>query len=60
MHNVVKWPFYNIMHERVNTLEELAGILDPLHVTFQSRDDKTKVLIGLTAASKQSPLLIYT
>ena len=59
MHNVVKWPFYNIMHERVNTLEELAVILDPLHVTFQSRDDKTKVLIGFTAASKQSPLFIY-
>ena len=43
----------------INVLEELARFLGPSDVTFHSQDKKGKVPIGLTAASKQAPLLIY-
>ena len=42
-----------------NALEELAGLLCPREVTFHSQDGKAKVLIGITAASKQAPLLMH-
>ena len=38
----------------INALEELAGLVS-LEVTFHSEDNKAKVLIGITAASKQAP-----
>ena len=43
----------------IDSLEELAGVLGPRQVTFHSQDDKAKVPIGLTAATKQAPLLIH-
>ena len=41
----------------ISALEELAGLLGPGDVTFQ--DDKAKMPIGLTATSKQVPLLMH-
>ena len=43
----------------INGLEELAGLLGPGEVTFHSQDNKAKVLIGITAASKQPLLLMH-
>ena len=43
----------------INHLEELASILGPDEVCFLSQDDKARVPIGLTAANKQSPLLMH-
>ena len=39
--------------------EELAAILSPAEVMFHSQDDKTKVPIGLTAATKQAPMFMH-
>ena len=41
----------------IMALEEIAGILGPKQFTFHSQDDKTKVVLGLPAANKQSPIL---
>ena len=38
---------------------ELAGILGPAKVTLHSQDDNAKVLIRITEASKQAPLLMH-
>ena len=44
----------------INALEEeLAGLLGLREVTFHSQDDKAKVPIGITAASKQAPLIMH-
>ena len=43
----------------INTLEDLAGLHGLGDFTFRSQDDKTKVPIGLTAASNQAPLLMH-
>jgi len=43
----------------IRSLEELAAILGPAEVTFHSQDDKAKVPIGLTAANKQSPMVMH-
>jgi hypothetical protein len=43
----------------IRHLEELASILGPNEVCFVSQDDKARVPIGLTAANKQSPLLMH-
>ena len=43
----------------INALEELVALLGPRGVTFHSQDDKIKVPIGITAASKQAPLLMH-
>ena len=43
----------------IKSLEELAAILGPAEVTFQSQDDKVKVPIGLTAAHKQAPMVMH-
>lgn len=40
-------------------LEELSSLLGPNEVCFLSQDDKARVPIGLTAAKKQSPLLMH-
>ena len=40
-------------------MEEIAAILGPEEVTFHSIDDKAKVPIGITAAKKQTPLLMH-
>ena len=52
-------PCTNFAKATVNALEELAGLLGPREVTFHSQDDKAKVSIGITAASKQAPLLMH-
>ena len=39
--------------------EELAGILGPNEVIFHSQDDKAKVPLGITAAKKQSPIVMH-
>jgi hypothetical protein len=43
----------------LNALEEIASILGPKEVTFHSQDDKARVPIGLTAANKQSPMVMH-
>ena len=43
----------------IKALEEIATILGPQEVVFQSMDDKAKVPIGITAAEKQTPLLMH-
>ena len=43
----------------INYLEELAGILGPNEVIFHSQDDKAKVPLGITAAKKQSPMVMH-
>lgn len=40
-------------------LEELASMLGPNEVCFISQDDKARIPLGLTAANKQSPLLMH-
>ena len=52
-------PRTNFAKATINALEELAGLLGPRVVTFHSHDDKVKVPIGITAASKQAPLLMH-
>ena len=52
-------PCINFAKATINALEELAGLLGPREVTFHSQDDKAKVPIGITAASKQAPLLMH-
>lgn len=43
----------------ISYLEELASLLGPDEVTFQSQDDKARVPIGITAANKQAPLVMH-
>ena len=43
----------------IKSLEEIATILGPEEVIFHSMDDKAKVPIGITAAKKQTPLLMH-
>ncbi|GBL99358.1 hypothetical protein AVEN_206775-1 [Araneus ventricosus] len=43
----------------IKRLEELSSFLGPLEVCFISQDDKARVPIGLTAANKQSPLIMH-
>ncbi|XP_042896686.1 uncharacterized protein [Parasteatoda tepidariorum] len=43
----------------IQNLELLASILGPNEVFFISQDDKSRVPIGITAANKQSPLLMH-
>lgn len=43
----------------INALEEIATLLGPEEVTFHSMDDKAKVPIGITAAKKQTPLIMH-
>ena len=52
-------PRANFAKATINALQELAGLLGPREVTFHSQDDKAKVPIGITAASKQAPLLMH-
>ena len=52
-------PCTNFAKDTINVLEELVGLLGPREVTFHSQDDKAKVPIGITAASKQAPLLMH-
>lgn len=42
----------------IKSLETIASVLGPHQVSFLSQDDKARVPIGLTAANKQSPLLM--
>ncbi|CAB3979549.1 Hypothetical predicted protein [Paramuricea clavata] len=43
----------------IQSLEEIASLLGPEEVTFHSQDDKARVPIGLTAANKQSPMMMH-
>ena len=43
----------------IKHLEEISSTLGPNEVCFISQDDKARVPIGLTAANKQSPLLMH-
>ncbi|KAL1381516.1 hypothetical protein pipiens_013407 [Culex pipiens pipiens] len=43
----------------IRSLEELSSLLGPEEVAFLSQDDKARVVIGLTAANKQSPFLMH-
>lgn len=43
----------------IRNVEALASFLGPQQVTFISQDDKAKVPIGLTAAHKQSPMMMH-
>ena len=52
-------PCTNFAKTTTNALEEFAGHLGPCEVTFHSQDDRAKVPIVITAASKQAPLLMY-
>ena len=52
-------PCTNFAKTTTNALEEFAGLLGPCEVTFHSQDDRAKVPIVITAASKQAPLLMY-
>ena len=49
----------NFAKAAINALEELAGLLGPHEVTFHSEDDKARVLIRITAASKQALLQMH-
>ena len=51
-------PCANFAKATINALEELAGLLGPREVAFHSQDGKAKVLIEITAASMQAPLLM--
>ena len=51
-------PCTNFAKATTNALEELAGLLGPREVAFHSQDGKAKVLIEITAASMQAPLLM--
>ena len=44
----------------ISNIEELASILGPQEVSFHSQDDKCRVALGITAATKQAPLLMHT
>ena len=52
-------PCTNFTKATIIALEELAGLLGPREVTFDSQDDKAKVPIGITASSNQAPLLMH-
>ena len=52
-------PCINFAKATINALEELAGLLGPHEVTFHSEDDKARVLIRITAASKQALLQMH-
>lgn len=43
----------------IRYLESLASILGPAQVCFSSQDDKARVPLGITAANKQTPILMY-
>jgi hypothetical protein len=43
----------------ISYLEEIASLLGPDEVTFHSQDDKARIAIGITAANKQSPLIMH-
>lgn len=43
----------------IRYLEEVASLLGPNQVTLISQDDKARVPIGVTAANKQTPLLMH-
>ena len=40
-------------------MEEIAAVLGPEEVSFHSMDRKAKVLIGITAAKKQTPMIMH-
>ncbi|XP_065667542.1 uncharacterized protein LOC136087861 [Hydra vulgaris] len=43
----------------IKYVEEVCSILGPDEVCFINQDDKVRVLIGITAAKKQAPLLMH-
>lgn len=43
----------------IRSLEQIASLVGPDEVAFLSQDDKARVVIGLTAANKQAPMLMH-
>ena len=52
-------PYTKFSTATISVLEEFAGLFRPGDVTFHSQDHKAKVPIGLTAAKKQTLLLMH-
>ena len=48
-----------ITYSTIRHLNEVAGFLGPEEVVFHSQDNKAKVPIGLTAANKQTSLVMH-
>ena len=44
----------------VRNVDSLSSMLGPKQVAYISQDDKARVAIGVTAAHKQSPILMHT
>ncbi|KAK3925661.1 Transient receptor potential cation channel subfamily A member 1 [Frankliniella fusca] len=42
------------------SVEAVASVLGPRQVCFLSQDDKARVPLGITAATKQAPILMHT
>ena len=51
--------FTKFARSSIKALEEIAAILVPEEVTFHSMDNKAKVAIDITAAKKQTSLLMH-
>lgn len=49
----------NFAASTIRHLEELSSFLGPNAVSFISQDDKARVPIGITAANKQSPMIMH-
>lgn len=43
----------------IRSIETIASILGPNQVIFLSQDDKARVPLGITAANKQTPMLMH-
>lgn len=49
----------NFCTTTIRSLETVASILGPEQVIFLSQDDKARVLLGITAAKHQAPILMH-
>ena len=54
-----KHPDTNFAKASIRAIEEIASILGDSEVSFLSVDAKARVPIGITAASKQAPLMMH-
>lgn len=43
----------------IRCMESLASLLNPHETCFLSQDEKARVLIGITVANKQSPMIMH-
>lgn len=49
----------NFCTATIRGLENLASILGPDETIFLSQDDKSRIGLGITAATKQAPILMH-